>query len=374
MARQPNFLGRIAGAALLVLVLSAGRGGGSTMPNRLSAQAGPMEAASTPVAHDPATVAAARRSETTSSTTTTVPPYASPLLPADGLVPDPLDGQVLAGLVPRAQITQTVAYGPNPAHLIDLYLPDGPGPHPVIVWLHAGGWIAGTRADIPEVVFDKFADGWAIASVEYRLAPSVRFPVPIQDAERAVRYVKANAATLGVDPDTVVVAGASAGGHLAAMVASSAGAFAPDDLDDAARAVSPDVAGLGVLVGPVDLRAMIAAGGWGPGMVAQFLDCEKPKSRRPVCSDLALHVANPAVWAGHAVDEGRALPPAFLAYGHHDTLIVPEPNGARLFEAWRGGGPIWFDYVDNQGHNLDVNGLNDAALDEFLSALRAGTL
>ena len=81
--------------------------------------------------------------------------------------------------------------------LLDLYLPqEAHGPLPVIVFLHGGGWSGGTRTTGPD--FKRFfaQDGFAMASIEYRLTPSVTFPGNVEDVKTAVRWLRANARPL----------------------------------------------------------------------------------------------------------------------------------------------------------------------------------
>ncbi len=115
---------------------------------------------------------------------------------------------------------KTVAYASRGGTelLLDLYLPQGAqGRLPVIVFLHGGGWSGGTRTMGPD--FRRFfaRDGFAMAAIEYRLTPSVLFPANVEDVKTAVRWLRANAATYGLDADRIGLWGTSAGGHLAAV-------------------------------------------------------------------------------------------------------------------------------------------------------------
>jgi acetyl esterase/lipase len=102
--------------------------------------------------------------------------------------------------------------------LLDLYLPQKVGGRlPVIVFLHGGGWSGGTRTTGPD--FKRFfaQDGFAVASIEYRLTPSVTFPSNVEDVKTAIRWLRANHETYGLDPGRIGLWGTSAGGHLAAV-------------------------------------------------------------------------------------------------------------------------------------------------------------
>jgi poly(3-hydroxybutyrate) depolymerase len=103
--------------------------------------------------------------------------------------------------------------------VLDLYLPANPlrRPAPVIVFLHGGGWSGGTRATGPDFARYFAQDGFAMASIEYRLTPSIAFPANVEDVRTAVRWLKANAAAHALDPDRICLWGTSAGGHLAAV-------------------------------------------------------------------------------------------------------------------------------------------------------------
>jgi acetyl esterase/lipase len=90
------------------------------------------------------------------------------------------------------------------------------GRTPVVVWVHGGAWRSGSKSDVPiKHWVDK---GFAIASVDYRLSPEAQFPAQIHDIKSAIRFLQANADKYGIDANKVIVAGSSAGGHLAALV------------------------------------------------------------------------------------------------------------------------------------------------------------
>jgi acetyl esterase/lipase len=100
---------------------------------------------------------------------------------------------------------------------LDLYLPQkSDGPLPVLVWIHGGGWQAGDKANPPLLPYA--TKGYAVASVNYRLSQHAIYPAQIEDCKAAIRWLRANAKKFNLNPDKIGVAGASAGGHLVALL------------------------------------------------------------------------------------------------------------------------------------------------------------
>lgn len=114
-----------------------------------------------------------------------------------------------------------IPYGKeNPRQCFDLYLPDeGDGPFPLFIHIHGGGFAFGDkRDDHMDAYLDGIKRGYAVASIEYRVASEAVFPAAVLDCREAVRYLKSHAVEYHVDPNRIAVLGGSAGGNLAAMV------------------------------------------------------------------------------------------------------------------------------------------------------------
>ena len=103
---------------------------------------------------------------------------------------------------------------------VRIYTPEGTGPFPVLAWFHGGGWVLGTL-DSSDATARHLAveAGCVVVSVDYRLAPEAKFPLPFDDCYAATEWVARNAASINVDPNKIAVGGDSAGGNLAAAVA-----------------------------------------------------------------------------------------------------------------------------------------------------------
>ncbi len=110
--------------------------------------------------------------------------------------------------------------------LLDLYLPQTNKPVPVIVYIHGGGWLEGSKELCPKQIIAQ--QGFALACINYRLSYVAVFPAQIQDVKDAVIFLKANASKYNLDPDKFGVWGPSAGGHLSALLGTSAGVASLD--------------------------------------------------------------------------------------------------------------------------------------------------
>jgi acetyl esterase/lipase len=100
---------------------------------------------------------------------------------------------------------------------MDIYYPDSGGPWPVVLFVHGGGWQQGDKAGGEYMQFLN-DHGILLASINYRLSDEGEFPIMIEDAKCAVRYLRTYSAELNIDPDRIGAAGWSAGGHLAALL------------------------------------------------------------------------------------------------------------------------------------------------------------
>jgi acetyl esterase/lipase len=111
--------------------------------------------------------------------------------------------------------------GSDPEVPIRFFIPDNAaGPVPVLLWIHGGGFVVGTAESSDPFCIQVARElGFAVASVEYRLAPETPFPGPLDDCYAALLYIHSHAEELGVDPNRIAVGGQSAGGGLAAGTA-----------------------------------------------------------------------------------------------------------------------------------------------------------
>jgi acetyl esterase/lipase len=119
---------------------------------------------------------------------------------------------------PGTRVLRDLAYVPDghERQKLDLYLPEKGGNLPLIVWIHGGGWQNGSKDRTQAVKF--VPQGYAVASINYRLSSHAIFPAQIEDCKAAIRWLRAHAKEHGIDPQRIGVWGSSAGGHLVAML------------------------------------------------------------------------------------------------------------------------------------------------------------
>jgi acetyl esterase/lipase len=233
--------------------------------------------------------------------------------------------RVLAG-VPYAAIP-----GMRPLEL-DLWLPaHGEDRPPVVVFLHGGGWRVGSRHSAGPAYrgadptpFERVAQaGVAVASVDYRLSGEATWPAQLHDAKAAVRWLRARAGELGIDPDRIAAWGESAGGHLAQLLGLT-GDDAALEGDVGITGPSSAVAAVVAWYAPSDVAAVASDNGQDPldpnTREAQLLGAPAPTvpERAAEASPLC-HVRPDA-------------PPFLLLHGAADRLI-PCVQSERLYEA-----------------------------------------
>jgi acetyl esterase/lipase len=153
---------------------------------------------------------------------------------------------------------------------LDLYLPKAEEKLPLIIWVHGGAWLAGSKTY--GVPLDYLSDGYAIASINYRLSRHAIFPAQIQDCKAAVRWLRANAQKYNLDPNCFGAWGPSAGGHLVAMLGTT------DDVNEFDACLgegSPSRSGIGENL-TVSSRVQAVADYFGPTDFLQMNEHRPP--------------------------------------------------------------------------------------------------
>jgi acetyl esterase/lipase len=268
----------------------------------------------------------------------------------------------LAADVPYASLSD--------AQRLDLYAPaTGNPPYPLLVIIHGGGWTAGDkRGELPSAAIPGLLDlGYAVASVNYRLAPEWVFPAQLLDVKAAIRYLRAKAADYGLDPDRFAVVGESAGAHLAALVGTTQNIAELDDPALGNIGVSSAVQAVVDYYGPANLNTSDAQRALNPACPSEpdpnitLLLGESPAT----APDLAA-AASPVTY----LEPGQDLPPFFIAHGDADC-VVPYQQSVELHDAIEAVAPgrSQLSVVPGSGHYFDFDfDSQNEALAAFLTA------
>ena len=252
--------------------------------------------------------------------------------------------------------------------LLDIYRPAAGGsgrPRPLVIYVHGGGWrhgdsrTTGAFTNFPRVLASLAARGYVVASIEYRLTGEARYPAAVRDVNSAIAFLRLHAREWGIDPTRVVLWGASAGGYLVAMSATTCNdpRFAPPlstgrmSRRQAAAAAAPRVSDCVQAVvswyGLFDLGPLLAGTGSNPAITAvvrAFLGC-----RAGSCLGLA----------GRASPLGRVssgTPPMLLMAGTADTEVPCEQTLEMAAALRRAHAPVQMHLVKGANHGWIAHG------------------
>ncbi|ACT11854.1 MULTISPECIES: alpha/beta hydrolase [Pectobacterium] len=223
---------------------------------------------------------------------------------------------------------------PNVALKMDILQPDAKKALPVVLFITGGGFINANKDNYLQQRLSIAEAGYVVASMEYRVAPTVLFPAPLEDVKSALRYLRANAKKFGIDGQHAAVFGSSAGGYLAAFAGTTNGSQAYDKGDNLDQ--SSDVQAVIDFYGLSDLTLV------GEG----FPDDVVQKHASPSATE-AIWVNGTAVFneggpitrypdkaaAANPINFISATTPPFLImHGTNDTLVSPRQT-ERLHQA-----------------------------------------
>ncbi|MGC4111446.1 MAG: alpha/beta fold hydrolase [Nocardioides sp.] len=237
---------------------------------------------------------------------------------------------------------------------LDLYVPENAtAPTPVVIWIHGGGWAAGDKSEgCPPLNSGFTKRGYAAVSLNYRLSGDAIYPAQIEDCKAALRWLRAHAKEYNLDPTRFGVWGASAGGHLVALLGAAGNTREFDvgenlDQSSAVQAVSD-------FYGPTDILQMDAHAVAGARLIHNAR--QSPESRlvggplqeKPYC-DLAARV-NPIPFLS------KNAPPYLIVHGSVDPL-VPHHQSELLYAALtKLGIPVRFHTINGAEHGRGFGG------------------
>lgn len=215
---------------------------------------------------------------------------------------------------------------------LDLFLPeDQKGPFPLIVFIHGGAWISGNKLmNAASSVFKAVSQGYAVATVEYRLATEATWPSQIYDVKAAVRYLKAKASSFNIDPNRVVAWGNSAGAHLAQLLGVTENIKRLENLDMGNEEFSSSVNAVISLYGVSDLLALDEQASIVEG---KPINKHSASMDNPPCKLMGFRIleypektklASPIEYIT------KDIPPFFIQHGTGDT-VVPYLQSVELY-------------------------------------------
>lgn len=250
-----------------------------------------------------------------------------------------------------------------------MYLPqdDGKSLRPGMVLIHGGAWILGTRYQQAWYCREFAKHGYVVMTIDYRLMPKSAFPDCLHDCKAAVRWLRLNAAKYRVDPDCIVTFGASAGGHLAALLATTTpeneleGEVNPGTSSEVKAAIS--------LYGAVDLvmyrdRPFVHKSL--NGRTSHFFKDFTTRNMGEM-NGTALEAASPMHYVG------PSSKPIFFVHGKSDRLVHFEQSEHLYQRLQENGVPTQLVALENRGHGFDYIfwGQRRAIFGQMLEFLRA---
>jgi acetyl esterase/lipase len=253
---------------------------------------------------------------------------------------------------------------------LDLYLPDhAPSSVPLVVWVHGGAWRTGSKADSP--VARLVGRGYAAASVGYRLSQEATFPAQIHDCKAAVRWLRARARRYGLNPERVGAWGASAGGHLVALLGTSERIEALEG-EEGVLGYSSAVQAVCDFFGPTDFLHMDDLRGENPH------DAPDSPESQLLGGPIREHpdrvaFANPITYVRAGV------PPFLIVHGDQDRTVLPNQSEMLHRALLEVGGEVTYHVVHGAGHGFgsapaaqraEIDALVDAFFDRHLKGVR----
>ncbi len=224
---------------------------------------------------------------------------------------------------------------------LDLYLPKAEAPLPLIVWVHGGAWMAGSKENCPPLQAGYAEQGYAVASINYRLSSHAEFPAQIEDCKGAIRWLRAHATEHNLDPARIGVWGASAGGHLVALLGTSGDVSEFDVGDNLGQ--SSRVQAVCDYYGPTDFHAFVTAPGY-----ERHSDANSPEAR--LIGGLVLENPDKVRRVNPITYVSKDDPPFLIVHGDRDGTVAINQSELLFAALEQAGVPVHFHTIRGAGH------------------------
>ena len=243
----------------------------------------------------------------------------------------------------RVTVEEGVIFGKGGGRWLrcDIYLPPGrPERAPAVLLLHGGAWRSGDRSQLRGYGILLSREGYVCVCSEYRLSGEAPWPAQIEDVKAAIRWMRANADRLGIDPERIAVSGNSAGAHLALVAAGTAGTSRFEG-EGGNPGVDTRVAAALAIYAPVDLtHAVVGRDPDGTNAVRELMG--------PAAREEEYRHASPLTYAT------TGFPPTLLIHGNEDE-VVSHQHSIRMYEALEHAGvPVELHIYAGQPHAFDA--------------------
>ena len=223
---------------------------------------------------------------------------------------------------------------------LDLHLPPAKPRAPLIVWVHGGAWRSGSKKSMP--LGKLVSEGYAVASVDYRLSTEAKFPAQIHDIKAAIRFLRGHGAEWKL-PKKIVIAGDSAGGHWAALVGVSNGNAELEGNLGSDHAQSSDVQGISSYYGAANLTTILNQS-TPHGLSVRLPALELLLGGSPTNALALARIASPVFH----VD--KSDPPSLLLHGDQDPQM-PVNQALEFAGAYeKVGAPVQLEIVHGGAH------------------------
>ncbi|QXV65871.1 alpha/beta hydrolase [Mucilaginibacter sp. 21P] len=235
---------------------------------------------------------------------------------------------------PIGHSTRTYINYADTALTLDFYPSKIKAPRPCVIVIHGGSWSSGDSQQLPELNNILAANGYNVASINYRMAPRWKSPAPVEDVENVLKYLRAHAADLSIDTNRFVLLGRSAGGQIALVAGYTL--------------KNQHIAGVIDFYGPADMV-------WGYSVPSSKLIMDSRKVMERYLGGTYAKVPQQYVNSSPLTFVDGSVPPTLIIHGANDALVAYEHSRRLNEKLQRAGVPHYWLKLPWATHGFDYN-------------------